>query len=361
MGPRPISTRRRRHPSVTRDLRDALAAAAALEAEHKGKLAELDGVGAGRGDRALRADRGAARPGRRATPSCCTPRRPTTRRSGASSRPCRSGSTRPAPGSCSSPSRSTGSRRTALAAKVAQSPRLAHYQPWLRDVRSFRPHQLDDEIERVLHEKSVTGRSAWVRLFDETMAGLRFPLDGRELTSAEIFDLLSDKDRARRAAAANSIAGVLGAQHPPVRPDHQHARQGQADRGRLAAVPAPDLEPQPRQSGRGRGRRRADRRGPGGLPAPVAPLLRDQGALARPRAAGVLGPQRALAGGRRPAGRLARSQGHRARCLPPLLAAPGRDRRALLRRQLDRRRACARARMRARSAIRPCRARIPTC
>jgi oligoendopeptidase F len=96
-----------------------------------------------------------------------------------------------------------------LAAAVERSARLRRYQPWLRDVRSFRPHQLDDEIERVLHEKSVTGRNAWVRLFDETLAGLRFPLDGKELTSAEIFDLLSDKDRARRAAAASSIAGVL--------------------------------------------------------------------------------------------------------------------------------------------------------
>ena len=97
----------------------------------------------------------------------------------------------------------------ALADKVEQSRRLAHYRPWLRDVRSFRPHQLDDEIERVLHEKSITGRAAWVRLFDETMAGLRYPLEGKELTSAEIFDLLSDKDRARRQAAAESIAGVL--------------------------------------------------------------------------------------------------------------------------------------------------------
>ena len=97
----------------------------------------------------------------------------------------------------------------ALAARLEQSPELAHYRPWLRDVRSFRPHQLDDEIERVLHEKSITGRSAWVRLFDETMAGLRFPLEGKELTSAEIFDRLSDKDRARRQAAAASIAGVL--------------------------------------------------------------------------------------------------------------------------------------------------------
>jgi oligoendopeptidase F len=97
----------------------------------------------------------------------------------------------------------------ALAARLEESPALAHYRPWLRDVRSFRPHQLDDEIERVLHEKSITGRSAWVRLFDETMAGLRFPFEGKRLTSAEIFDLLSDKDRAKRQAAAQSIADVL--------------------------------------------------------------------------------------------------------------------------------------------------------
>jgi oligoendopeptidase F len=96
-----------------------------------------------------------------------------------------------------------------LAEKLEQSPHLARYRSWIRDVRSFRPHQLDDEIERVLHEKSVTGRSAWVRLFDETMAALRFPLDGKELTSSEVFDLLSDRDRAKRQAAAASIASVL--------------------------------------------------------------------------------------------------------------------------------------------------------
>jgi oligoendopeptidase F len=98
----------------------------------------------------------------------------------------------------------------ALEAKLAASARLAHYRPWIRDLRSFRPHQLDDEIERVLHEKAVTGRRAWTRLFDETMGALRFPFDGRQLTSAEIFDLLQDRDRAKREGAARSIAEVLG-------------------------------------------------------------------------------------------------------------------------------------------------------
>ena len=96
-----------------------------------------------------------------------------------------------------------------LATRLAASDRLARFRPWLDMVRSFRPHQLSDEVERTLHEKHVTGRSAWVRLFDETMAGLRFPLDGRELTSAEAFDLLAAKDRSLRERAAGSISGVL--------------------------------------------------------------------------------------------------------------------------------------------------------
>ena len=97
----------------------------------------------------------------------------------------------------------------AMAARLAASPRLARFKPWLNSVRSFRPHQLSDEVERTLHEKQVTGRSAWVRLFDESMAALRFPLDGKEHTSAEIFDLMSSKDRAVRERAAGAISGVL--------------------------------------------------------------------------------------------------------------------------------------------------------
>ena len=97
----------------------------------------------------------------------------------------------------------------ALAALVDASPELGRYRPWLDTVRSFRPHQLSDEVERTLHEKHVTGSSAWVRLFDETMAALRFPLDGKEHTSAEIFDLLSSKDRPLRQRAADAINVVL--------------------------------------------------------------------------------------------------------------------------------------------------------
>jgi len=86
----------------------------------------------------------------------------------------------------------------------------AHYEPWLRDVRAFRPHQLADDLEKLLHEKSVAGRNAWVRLFDETMAGLRFDVDGRKLTSTETLHLLSHKDRATRKNAAKAFGQGLG-------------------------------------------------------------------------------------------------------------------------------------------------------
>lgn len=89
-------------------------------------------------------------------------------------------------------------------------PHLAHYAPWLRDLRMFRDHQLSDDMEKLLHEQDVAGRSAWVRLFDETMAELRFPLDGRDLTSAEVLHLMSDGQASVRKAAAKSFGKVLG-------------------------------------------------------------------------------------------------------------------------------------------------------
>ena len=96
-----------------------------------------------------------------------------------------------------------------LAAKQAD-PALARYRPWLRDTRAFRPHQLSDEIEKLLHEKYVTGRAAWTRLFDETIANLRFPIGDKELTEAEALNLLSDRDRETRHEAALVIGDVLG-------------------------------------------------------------------------------------------------------------------------------------------------------
>ncbi len=100
-----------------------------------------------------------------------------------------------------------------MAAKLA-SKKLARYQPWLRDLRSFRPYQLSDELEKLLHEKYVSGRAAWNRLFDETIAGLRFPFGKEKLTEPQIFEKMSSTDGAIRKKAALSIGEVFKEKAP---------------------------------------------------------------------------------------------------------------------------------------------------
>ncbi|MCS6891048.1 MAG: M3 family oligoendopeptidase [Rhodovarius sp.] len=97
-----------------------------------------------------------------------------------------------------------------LEERMADSPALARYRPWLRDLRVFRDHQLSDEMERLLHEKEVTGRAAWTRLFDETLATMTVPVEGKELSVSAALNLLSDRDRKLREAAARGISEAFG-------------------------------------------------------------------------------------------------------------------------------------------------------
>ncbi|MEX2200482.1 MAG: M3 family oligoendopeptidase [Dongiaceae bacterium] len=90
------------------------------------------------------------------------------------------------------------------------APALAHYRPWIDQVRAFRPHQLADDMERLLHEKNVTGHAAWSRAFDETNADLRFHIGGETLTGDQALNLLTDRDPAKRKEAALEIGRVYG-------------------------------------------------------------------------------------------------------------------------------------------------------
>ncbi|MBN8543224.1 MAG: M3 family oligoendopeptidase [Alphaproteobacteria bacterium] len=84
---------------------------------------------------------------------------------------------------------------------------VAHYKPWLASIRSYKPYQLNDALERFIHENSVTIQS-WTRLYDESNARLEFKVNGKKLANAEVFDLLSGKDAKLRKAAAKEIARV---------------------------------------------------------------------------------------------------------------------------------------------------------
>ncbi len=97
-----------------------------------------------------------------------------------------------------------------LEAKLGQSKALAHYRPFLRDLRVFRPHQLSDEAEKLLHEKEVTGRSAWNRLFDETIAGMEVKVGDEVLNVSGALNKLSDRNRAVREAAAKGVSAAFG-------------------------------------------------------------------------------------------------------------------------------------------------------
>ena len=95
-------------------------------------------------------------------------------------------------------------------AEVLTVPALAHYRPWLEDLRKEKPHQLEDRVEQLFHEKSLTGWSAWNRLFDETMSSLQFEVEGEKLSLEPTLNLLVNRHEAKRRAGAEAIARTLG-------------------------------------------------------------------------------------------------------------------------------------------------------
>jgi len=91
----------------------------------------------------------------------------------------------------------------------AADPLFAHYKPWVMDLRAEKPFQLEDRVEQLFHEKSITGRGAWNRLFDETMSALRFDLDGEKLTLEPTLNRLQDADPDIRRQAAEALASTF--------------------------------------------------------------------------------------------------------------------------------------------------------
>lgn len=86
---------------------------------------------------------------------------------------------------------------------------FAHYQPWLRIVRAGAPYQLEQRLEQLLVERGPVGKGSWVRLFDETMAGLGFEFEGQTVSEAEILNMLSSPNASQRKEAAASFTKVL--------------------------------------------------------------------------------------------------------------------------------------------------------
>ncbi|WP_299354195.1 M3 family oligoendopeptidase [uncultured Shimia sp.] len=96
----------------------------------------------------------------------------------------------------------------ALAAAFASNTDLARYEPVFRRIRAMKPHQLSDELEKFLHDLGVVG-DAWERLFDETIAGLTFEMEGEELNIEATLNYLTEQDRSKREAASRELARVF--------------------------------------------------------------------------------------------------------------------------------------------------------
>ncbi|WP_270729655.1 M3 family oligoendopeptidase [Shimia sp. Alg240-R146] len=96
-----------------------------------------------------------------------------------------------------------------MAAHFAENEELARYEPVFRRIRAMKPHQLSDELEKFLHDMGVVG-DAWERLFDETIAGLTFDVNGEEFNIEGTLNFMTDPDRSKREAAAHELAKVFG-------------------------------------------------------------------------------------------------------------------------------------------------------
>ena len=99
---------------------------------------------------------------------------------------------------------------SALQVLFDKNPTLARYKPIFDRLRAMKPYQLSDELEKFLHDQSSVGSSAWNKLFDETIAGLTFQIEGEELNIEATLNFLTDQDRSKREGASRELARVFG-------------------------------------------------------------------------------------------------------------------------------------------------------
>ena len=90
-----------------------------------------------------------------------------------------------------------------------QSEELKKWNHYLEVSRMYKDHTLSEDAEKVMSAKSVTGRSAWNRFFDETLGAARFTFEGEEYSEQEVLSKLHNKDRTVRKAAHESLTNTF--------------------------------------------------------------------------------------------------------------------------------------------------------
>ena len=99
------------------------------------------------------------------------------------------------------------------AEKFASDPGLAQYSHYLRSSRRYKPYTLSEPEELILNQKSLTARTAWVNLFDEFLASLKYEFEyngeKKTLTQPALLSLVYDADRNKRRAAQECLYAEL--------------------------------------------------------------------------------------------------------------------------------------------------------
>jgi oligoendopeptidase F len=117
---------------------------------------------------------------------------------------------------------------------------LERYKPVFDRIRAMKPYQLSDELEKFLHDLGVVG-DAWERLFDETIAGLEFEVDGEALNIEGTLNLLTEQDRAKREAASRELANVFQANVKTFARVHNTQTKEKEILDRWRGLPSPQM------------------------------------------------------------------------------------------------------------------------
>src|SRR4051812_14854330 len=95
------------------------------------------------------------------------------------------------------------------ATQLLADPALETWEHFLRAVRRFRPHLLTEPEEKLVTEKAVTGRSAWVRLFTQVTDSVTVDLDGEKANLEQALARLYSPDREVRQKTGRAVTAGL--------------------------------------------------------------------------------------------------------------------------------------------------------
>ena len=96
-----------------------------------------------------------------------------------------------------------------LSEKTINKIKNSKYHVWLKNLRKFRKFQKNEEIEKILLDKNLTSSNGWIRLFDQTIAGIKFKFKNKYLGESEVLNLMSSPNSETRKLAAQSFSQGL--------------------------------------------------------------------------------------------------------------------------------------------------------